>query len=89
MQRWGEIKEMREASSEFDSVIALTSETVTRGVSLLPQRRLPRAAPSPISQSVTSLICSCTCIQDPTGLHSLRYTTFTCKSVSFCLNQRC
>lgn len=39
----GWIKDMREASSEFDSVIAQTSETVTRGVSFLPQRRLPRA----------------------------------------------
>lgn len=53
MQRWGGIKETREASSEFDSVIALTSETVTRGVSFLPQRRLPRAALSSISQSVS------------------------------------
>lgn len=46
---------MREASSEFDSVIAQTSETVTRGVSFLPQRRLPRAAPFSISQSVSQL----------------------------------
>lgn len=42
---------MREATSEFAGVIGLTSETVTRGVSFLPKRRLPRAAPSSISQS--------------------------------------
>lgn len=60
MQRWGGIKEMREASSEFDSAIAQTSETDTRGVSLLPQRRLPRAAPFSISKSVTSFKFSCT-----------------------------
>lgn len=71
MQRRGEIKEMREASSEFDSVIALTSEAVTRGVSFLPQRRLPRAAPSSISQSVTSLIFSCTLSTGP------NWVTFT------------
>lgn len=56
MQRWGgSIKEVREASLEFDGVIAQTSETVTRGVSFLPQRCLPRAAPFPVTQSVTSL----------------------------------
>ena len=62
---------MREASSEFDSVMALTSETVTRGVSLLPQRRLPRAAPSSISQSVANLIFSCTLSTGP------NWVTFT------------
>lgn len=51
MRRRGEIKETREASSEFGSVIGLTSETVTRGVSFLPKRRLPGAAASSISQS--------------------------------------
>lgn len=62
MQRWGggvggggRIKEAREASSEFDGVIAQTSETVTRGVSFLPQRCLPRAAPFSVTQSATSL----------------------------------
>lgn len=56
MQRWGGgIKEAREASSEFDGVIAQTSETVTRGVSFLPQRCLPRAAPFSVAQSATSL----------------------------------
>lgn len=57
MQRWGGggIKEVREASSEFDGVIAQTSETVTRGVSFLPQRCLPRAAPFSVVQSATSL----------------------------------
>lgn len=51
----GGIKETREASSEFDGVIAQTSETVTRGVSFLPQRCLPRAAPFSAAQSATSL----------------------------------
>lgn len=57
MQRWGGggIKEVREASSEFDGVIAQTSETVTRGVPFLPQRCLPRAAPFSVAQSATSL----------------------------------
>lgn len=57
--RWGGMKDMRDASSEFDSVMALTSETVTRGMSFLPQRRLPRAAPSSIVQSLTGSIISC------------------------------
>lgn len=62
---------MREASSEFDRVIALTSETVTRGVSFLPQRCLPRAPPSSISQSVTSFIFDCTLSTGP------NWVTFT------------
>lgn len=45
-RRRGEIKGKREVSSEFDRMIALTSETVTRGVSFLTHRRLPRAATS-------------------------------------------
>lgn len=50
------MKEAREASStEFDGVIAQTSETVARGVSFLPQRCLPRAAPFSVAQSATSL----------------------------------
>lgn len=46
MQRWvgRGIKEMREASSEFDSVIALTSETVTRGVSFSPAKMSPQGS---------------------------------------------
>lgn len=58
----GWIKDMREASSEFDSVIAQTSETVTRGVSFLPQRRLPRAgavfSPLYLSLSISHSITS-------------------------------
>lgn len=73
MQRWvgRGIKEMREASSEFDSVIALTSETVTRGVSFSPAKMSPRAPPSSISQSVISLIFNCTLSTGP------NWVTFT------------
>lgn len=85
----GWIKDMREASSEFDSVIAQTSETVTRGVSFLPQRRLPRAGAVfffsislslSLHQSLSHQlkIQLYTVYMDPTGLHSLRYTKFTC-----------
>lgn len=56
MQRWvgRGIKEMREASSEFDSVIALTSETVTRGVSFSPAKMSPQGS-TIFHQSVSQL----------------------------------
>lgn len=77
----GWIKDMREASSEFDSVIAQTSETVTRGVSFLPQRRLPRAGAVFFLHLSLSLSPSVT--QSPAknsavhSLHGPNWVTFT------------
>lgn len=75
----GWIKDMREASSEFDSVIAQTSETVTRGVSFLPQRRLPRAGAVfflylSLSPSVTQSPAKNSAVH---SLHGPNWVTFT------------
>lgn len=40
------MKDTREASLEFDSAIALTSETVTRGVSVPPTKTSPQGCTS-------------------------------------------
>lgn len=69
MQRRGGIKETRETSSEFDRVIALTSETVTRGVSFLTRTRLPEG--HVFNQAVSSFIFSCRLSSGP------NWVTFT------------
>lgn len=70
-------------------MIALTSETVTRGVSYFSHKDVSPGLhhlPS-VSQSAAEYSAAHG-LQDPTGLHSPRYTKFTCKSVGFRLNQR-
>lgn len=78
----GGIKEAREASSEFDRVIAQTSETVTRGVSFL-----PRAAPFSISHQLQ--IQPSTVSRTRLGSCHKGFQNSLVSLLVFCLNQRC